>query len=685
MVLDDGGRPGYRETRWVNSPTGANLSDAPPEVEPMPDWFYRTVSRPMLFRLSAERARGFALGFMAALGRLPLGPRVIDFLGHMRADPRLARTFLGVRFPAPVGIGPGLDARAVALPALARFGVGFLEVGPVTLAGGAGAAPLLRRADQQAIWRPEPAASLAVDEALARLHEARGTVPLIVHLASSAAAPDQAAVEYNHVAAKLATAADVLVLRRLPAAVAGDWSIETWQEHLRGVLVSIAGCPRPLLVAVEADLDAAAVDRYLGAVEAGISGVVVEGSIRAEPAGRIYGLPALALALEQTRRIRQRWPELVILAGGGVHEPEHALEMQQAGANLVSTDTGLIYTGPGLPKRINDAVLYAEHRDEAPEPQPPFTERVWFWTTLMSVGLLIGSVLALLIAATQVVLPYDLTFVHMTRAELAGINPRLLLFLAHDRVSLAGAMIALGVMYLGLSLWGVRRGLHWAQQSVLISAFAGFATFFLFLGYGYLDPFHAFATAIMFQFLMLALHSRLGPAPLPDVPQLHGDWRWRQSLWGQLILVGHAVAVVVAGLVISCFGITRVFVPEDLAFLRTTAEQLQAANPHLLSLIAHDRATFGGQLVAVGLVLLLPALWGFRPLSGWLWWTQLVAVVLAYTAAIAVHLVVGYTDLWHLTPAYGGLAVFLLGQALSYPFLCRPGATPQEWRRFLRR
>src|SRR4051794_13077367 len=108
----------------------------------MPDWFYRTVSRPLLFRFSAERARNFALGFIGFLCRLPLGGRVIDLLGHMRADPRLARERLRVRFPSPVGIGPALDGRAVALPALARFGTGFLEIGPVTLAGGAGAGPI---------------------------------------------------------------------------------------------------------------------------------------------------------------------------------------------------------------------------------------------------------------------------------------------------------------------------------------------------------------------------------------------------------------------------------------------------------------------------------------------------------------------------------------------------------------
>jgi hypothetical protein len=115
--------------------------------------------------------------------------------------------------------------------------------------------------------------------------------------------------------------------------------------------------------------------------------------------------------------------------------------------------------------------------------------------------------------------------------------------------------------------------------------------------------------------------------------------------------------------------------------MHTTPEVLKAANPRLLPLVAHDRATFGGMLVSNGLILLLPALWGFRPGMNWLWWTQLAAVSLAYTAAIAVHLVVGYTNLWHLAPAFGGLGLFLLGEALAFPFLCRPGASVEEWAR----
>ena len=45
------------------------------------------------------------------------------------------------------------------------------------------------------------------------------------------------------------------------------------------------------------------------------------------------------------------------------------------------------------------------------------------------------------------------------------------------------------------------------------------------------------------------------------------------------------------------------------------------------------------------------------------------------------HFVVGYENLWHLTPAFAGLAVFVVAQALCYPYLAAPDpALLDEWR-----
>jgi len=115
--------------------------------------------------------------------------------------------------------------------------------------------------------------------------------------------------------------------------------------------------------------------------------------------------------------------------------------------------------------------------------------------------MLLGGGLALGIAWTRVVLPYDEVWCSTTRAGLAAINPRLLPFLAHDRVTLAGTMISIGGLYLGLVIGAVRLGAHWAQRTVIYSATAGFLSFFLFLGFGYFDPWHltpAFVGTVIF-------------------------------------------------------------------------------------------------------------------------------------------------------------------------------------------
>jgi dihydroorotate dehydrogenase len=648
----------------------------------MPDWFYRTVSQPVLFRMSAQRAQAFALGFMGRLSRLPLGPAVIDFMGHMRADERLRQSFLNIDFETSVGLGPWLDTRAVALPALARFGFGFLEVGPVTVEGKRAARPVERFEEAQALWFSDPPESLALTEITTRLAEATRTgLPLIVRLGYTGGAKlEQINNESVQLIHRLAPYAHLFSLSTLAVALADGWAIEQWEAHVCAVLeaAQAASTPRPVLLCVEADLEHKSIAPLIkSALGAGISGVVVDGSVAAKRDGRWVGLPAREPTLSQVSDLRERWGnDLLIIASGGIHEPEDALALRSAGADLIQIDSGLVYTGPGLAKRVNDAFLFEETRSaRAAEERLRAPQLTWFWTTLMGAGMLFGSLLALIIAATKVVMPYDEAFVGMAREGLTALNPRLLPFMAHDRISLAGTMIAIGVMYVGLSVFGIRRGLHWAQQSVFISAFTGFASFFLFLGFGYLDTFHAFVTGALLQLLLLGVHARLGVYIPAEGQDLRGDRAWRLGLWGQLLLVVHGFALLGAGTAISAIGITQVFVHEDLEFMRTTAEALRSANPRLVPLIAHDRATFGGMLLASGWVFLMPALWGFRRGSSWLWWTLLIAGLAAYAAALGVHCAVGYMSLMHLLPALGGLMLFLLGLGLSYPFLCQKPAT----------
>jgi dihydroorotate dehydrogenase len=660
----------------------------------MPDWSYRTVFQPLLFRLPPAAARDLCLGVIGALGGSPAGSFVIDFLGHMRPDARLARTIQGTKFRTVVGLGCGIDVENVALAGLARFGFGFVEVGPVTAhprrrdAGGSEAERLIAN---ETIAAPYPPNNQGAESLAAGL--VRSPTPGIRRFARLVVSPEASALEavdeIRLMTGALAHHVSVMSIDVVGART--EWDEASCSEVLdvavRNTLATRSGCDVWLVILP--DLDPVEAERLVRlARAAGVRGVMVDGSVqdRDRPGWRRIGRLARGPSIAMVRRVRAQFgADLAIAASGGVHEPADALDLLEAGADLVAIDSGLVYAGPGLPKRVNDALIHAGRVREpeqeiggGPEARP--AELSWFWLFLLGVSMLVGSTIALAVAATRVVLPYDEHFVGMSRGALDALNPRLLPFMSHDRVTLAGTMVTIGAMYCGLSWFGIRRGLHWALVAVIYSASAGFASFFLFLGFGYFDPFHAFVTSVLLQLLLLGVHSRLGPPAALPTPDLHNDARWRSALWGQLLFIAQASAFVVAGLVISFVGVTSVFVPEDLEYLGTTARELSLVNPRVPALVAHDRASFGGMLVASGLVFLTSALWGFRKGARWLWWTTLLSGAPGYAAAIGVHFAVGYENLWHLAPAFAGLAIFLTGLALTYPYLCQSDpALEAEW------
>jgi hypothetical protein len=122
--------------------------------------------------------------------------------------------------------------------------------------------------------------------------------------------------------------------------------------------------------------------------------------------------------------------------------------------------------------------------------------------------------------------------------------------------------------------------------------------------------------------------------------------------------------MIAGGLTIMIVGMTSVFVPQDLTFMQVTAGELEALNPKLISLIAHDRAGFGGGICACGITVLF-AVWCGEP-SRSLWQAFGLAGSFGFTAAIGVHPVVGYVDFGHLAPAILGAIAFAIGLVLTH-------------------
>jgi dihydroorotate dehydrogenase len=643
----------------------------------MPDWTYHPFFKPLLFRLSPETGRRLTLGLLAVQGRTALGRRVFRFFGHGPAPPELTVTAFGVRFPAAVGLGSGIDTHGVATSVMQHLGFGFVVLGPV----GAEASPRryeaepLRIPERHALVTSAAAGAPAARELAARLR-ASADPGLRIGVALRGASPETAIQALDDIASFY-----IIASRDL--------------DHLR---TATSATQRPILLQLSADdTPDAALSMLERARDLGAKGCVVSGGVRTDlvPEGEVTGPFLRDRVLETIRTItRVLGDRMPIVAAGGIVTPEDALACLDAGATLVSLYEGLVYAGPGLPGRI----LHALESGRAPGEQPPRASlppplRVGprhvetgetplagrlGWRLLAFTGwvLIASGIAALGLAATVKLLPYDVHYLGLTVADLCGRSAcRIVHFMAHDRVSFGGSILSIGILYTQLAK-EVRDGHAWAWWTLVVSGVVGFASFLSYLGFGYLDVWHGRATVALLPcfvcglaFSYASLTKPRGPGSLFR-PQARA-WMWSPAGLGRACLTFSAFGMILGGMVILWIGMTRVFVPQDLAFMGVTPAELQAVSPRLVPLIAHDRAGFGGGLASGGLTVMFSVWCGTRPAARAMWRALLLAGTVGFACAIGIHPVVGYTSFVHLLPACAGALSFVVGIALLYAPMCR--------------
>lgn len=290
--------------------------------------------------------------------------------------------------------------------------------------------------------------------------------------------------------------------------------------------------------------------------------------------------------------------------------------------------------------------------------------------SLMAICLLLCGGFALFLSASGHFLPHDVRYLGIDKDQLCGINQcRIVHFMFHDRVSFGGALITIGWLYLWLAHFPLRAGEAWAWWVFCASGLAGFSSFLAYLGYGYLDSWHGTATLFLLPIyvggMILSWRSivqKAGPSSLlkPSVtPRLNSAFGLGRAL---LLLTG--IGMMLGGTTILIVGMTHVFVPQDLKYIGLTARELHLINPHLVPLIAHDRAGFGGAIATCGLLLFL-CVWRGQP-SRALWQAIALGGSIGFATAIGIHPIIGYTDFSHLLPAYIGAALFVAGVCLCY-------------------
>jgi hypothetical protein len=291
---------------------------------------------------------------------------------------------------------------------------------------------------------------------------------------------------------------------------------------------------------------------------------------------------------------------------------------------------------------------------------------------LVALGLMLSGIFALFLSVTGTFLPHDVSFLGMQPRALCDLHQcRIVHFIFHDRVSFGGTLLAIGTLYLWLVAFPLRLGEEWAWWTLLLSGVVGFLSFLTYLIYGYLDSWHGVATAGLLPLFVGGIWKTRGLLPAqregwrsllqPGMPMALGT----RGGFGRACLLFVGAGMALAGSVITVLGSTVVFVPQDITYLGFTAAQLNAINSHLIPLIAHDRAGFGGGLASCGLTVLFIA-WKARPGLA-LWQALLVGGISGFGCAIGVHYTMDYLIVSHLAPAWIGAAIYAVGVVCLFP------------------
>ncbi|WP_163098920.1 dihydroorotate dehydrogenase [Peribacillus alkalitolerans] len=612
----------------------------------MPDWSYHPLFLPFLKKLDAERSRSFIHKSMNSLAGFSIGRKWIEFLGHMKPDKKDTFDLHNWKIHSKVGLSGKLDSRLEGIQAFCNLGFGAIEIGPISLNG--------NKIDKHVKWSPDKRdifyfnqrENVSVEYALDKMNAVyHKPVPFFARIVGNE-------TEIVDIAKKVSHSSDFIVIEELFDSVVLD-------------SIKIASNGKPLFLClpyIEADaFIESIVELYHEQI---LDGVIIE-EARLFQEKDYFSYQS---NLEQYSRISKNIKKLTeykmtVITVGGVTEPKDALMLLQQDVDLVFLSSQYVQAGPGLPKRINEAVKYSIHKED--------NNFGTGWKYYLFFGLLIlfGGILALLFGSTSVILPYDELFLQMKKEELYLLNERILFFMAHDRITLAGTMISGGILYVFLSKYGVKKGRHWAKKAINIGAITGFLGILAFIGFGYFDWLHGLFWLILFPFYWIGRKKTTSTLFSPSSTNKKNTRSWKASLYGQLCFVILGFALTIGGIMITIIGMTYVFIPTDISYLCMPADQIALLNERLIPVIAHDRAGFGSALISVGLLVLMISLWGFREGEKWVWNALLLGGIPAFLSGISIHFTIGYTSFIHLLPAYFACLLYVLGLTLSFPYL----------------
>lgn len=341
---------------------------------------YRLIIRPILFLLDPEKVHHISFSSIKFFSKIGL----TSLMKSMFAveDKRLEKELFGLKFKNPVGLAAGFDKNAVLYNELSDFGFGFVEIGTLTPKPQEGNPKkrLFRLKADKAIINRMGFNNQGVFEAVENLKKEH-KVLIGGNIGKNKITPNNEAIkDYLICFDALFDHVDYFVVNVSSPNTPGLRELQD-KEPLTALLNELqlensklskrkSTKRKPILLKIAPDLtDSQLLDIIEIVSTTTIDGVIATNTtisrenlkshaLLIEEAGGLSGAPLKDRSTEVIRFLAEKSNKAFPIIGvGGINSAEDAIEKLDAGADLIQLWTGFVYEGPGLVKKINEALL----------------------------------------------------------------------------------------------------------------------------------------------------------------------------------------------------------------------------------------------------------------------------------------------------------------------------------------
>ncbi|MFC0213761.1 quinone-dependent dihydroorotate dehydrogenase [Paenibacillus chartarius] len=349
---------------------------------------YKTIAKPVLFRMDPEAAHHLIVDGLGGFAGLPGAGALLQAVWGTEAKRELRTKLWNLEFHTPIGLAAGLDKNGRAVKGFSRLGFGFVEVGTVTPVEQAGNEQprLFRLPPDEALINRMGFNNVGTAAMADNLRRAgRQPVPVAVNIGKNKTTPnEQAEDDYRKCIQSLYPYGDFFVvnisspntpdLRNLQHGNDLERLLRAVTDEMAAQRRHHGGEAKPILVKIAPDLSDIELEATAATIRSsGVSGIIATNTTlgrdgllhpNRQQAGGLSGRPLTKRSTEIVKRIYSLTEgKLPIVGCGGIFTAQDAYDKIRAGASLIEVYTALIYEGPALLRKLNDGLAELLKRD----------------------------------------------------------------------------------------------------------------------------------------------------------------------------------------------------------------------------------------------------------------------------------------------------------------------------------